>query len=221
MKNKHPDQEPAGDQKMKKAPGPGNGPGQEGSGPGPKIKFSPIELLMLGIIAATFISINFLFPPQARAVYEVSLGYLQEMALIVPPVFIMMGLFEVWVPKSFIQKYMGREAGFRGVALAFVFGTIPTGPVYIAFPIAAAMLKKGARIMNIAVFLGTWAAAKLPQLMVELKFLGLSFTVLRFSLTITSIIMIGFIVEWLITKKEKQEAALEGRQSTKSPSWKA
>lgn len=198
MKNKHPNSNQVNSQEKKQEVG-GNGP--EAQGPG--IKYSPKEILILSIIAAIFVLINFLFPPQARAVYEVSLGYLQEMALIIPPVFILMGLFEVWVPKSFIQKYMGREAGIRGMLLAFVFGTLPTGPVYIAFPLAAAMFKKGARIMNITIFLGTWAAAKLPQLMIELQFLGASFTLLRFVLTLLSVIAIGFIVEKLIAKSEK------------------
>ncbi len=167
-------------------------------------KVSTKELAVLGIMAAVFIFINFWFPPQASDVYSFSLDYLQEMALIIPPVFILMGLFEIWVPKSFIQKYMGKEAGFKGILLAFVFGTIPTGPVYIAFPIAAAMLKKGARLMNITIFLGTWAAAKLPQLMIELKFLGASFTALRFVLTVLSVIIIGFLVELIMLKKQEQ-----------------
>jgi hypothetical protein len=33
------------------------------------------------------------------------------------------------------------KAGARGLILAFVFGTIPTGPIYIAFPIAVKTLK--------------------------------------------------------------------------------
>ncbi len=193
------------DQRMNK-PVPGNG-GQIKTGPAPGGQdrrqgpagpmFSRKELFLLGAMAAIFIAIYFLYPPQARAVYDVSLSYLQEMALIIPAVFILMGLFEVWVPKSFIQKYMGSGAGFKGALLAFVFGTIPTGPIYIAFPIAAAMHRKGARLMNVTIFLGVWAAAKLPQLMVELKFLGPSFTALRFILTVISVFIIGYLLEKL------------------------
>ncbi len=177
----------------------------------PEAKASPKELALVGLMAAIFLFIHFLYPPQAVEVYSISLNYLKEMVLIIPPVFILMGLFQVWVPKSFIQKYMGKEAGFKGAALAFVFGTIPTGPVYIAFPIAAGMLKKGARIMNINIFLGTWAAAKLPQLLIELKFLGPAFTALRFVLTVTSVVIIGFLVETLMLKKENQELSAAGK----------
>lgn len=173
------------------------------SGPGGKTKAR--QFAILGVIGIIFILINFLFPLQAQGVYSVSLSYLQEMVFIIPPVFILMGLFEVWVPKEFIQKYLGKEAGIKGIALAFVFGTIPTGPIYIAFPIAAAMLRKGARLMNIVVFLGIWAAAKLPQLMVEIKFLGPAFTALRLVLTVGSVVAIGFLVEYFMRRKEHGE----------------
>ncbi len=193
--------ENGGQAKPGPAPG-GQGRGQEPAGP----MFSRKEFFLLGAMVAIFIAIYFLYPPQARAVYDVSLSYLQEMALIIPAVFILMGLFEVWVPKSFIQKYMGSGAGFKGAVLAFVFGTIPTGPIYIAFPIAAAMHRKGARLMNVTIFLGIWAAAKLPQLMVELKFLGPAFTALRFVFTVISVFIIGYLLEKL-AGQEKMDSA--------------
>lgn len=165
-------------------------------------KFIPVA-----VMGFVFLLIGFLLPTQAKDVYAVSLSYLQEMILIIPPVFILMGLFEVWVPKSFIQQYMGNESGAKGILLAFVFGTIPTGPIYIAFPIAAALLKKGARLMNVVIFLGIWAAAKIPQLMMEIKFLGLAFTATRFVLTVSSVIIIGYLVEFFSNKKMLEEKA--------------
>jgi hypothetical protein len=37
---------------------------------------------------------------------------------------------------------------------------------------AASLIRKGASITNMVLFLGSWAALKIPQLMVEIKFLG-------------------------------------------------
>jgi len=182
---------------------------RQGPEPKPDDKGSLRGLIPLGGMAVLFVLIHYLFPLQAGEVYSISLSYLQEMAFIIPPVFILMGLFEVWVPKTFIQKYMGRTAGIKGLALAFVFGTIPTGPLYIAFPLAAALLRKGARLMNVVIFLGIWAAAKLPQLMVEIKFLGPAFTALRLVLTVGSAICIGFLVEYFLHGKELQETSVK------------
>lgn len=167
----------------------------------PKTVISPREIALLAGMGILFVAINFIFPAHAGNVYSISLSYLQEMALIIPPVFILMGLFEVWVPKSFIQKYMGEGAGIKGLGLAFIFGTIPTGPVYVAFPIAAGLLRKGARMMNVVVFLGVWAAAKLPQLMVEFKFMGPAFTALRLALTLLAVVAMGFLMERFMQEK--------------------
>ena len=60
---------------------------------------------------------------------------------------------------------------------------------------SASLLKKGASISNMVIFLGSWAALKIPQLLVEIKFLGGAFTLLRFVLTFTVIIIIGMIME--------------------------
>jgi uncharacterized membrane protein YraQ (UPF0718 family) len=58
---------------------------------------------------------------------------------------------------------------------------------------------------NIVIFLGSWAALKIPQLLVEMKFLGFSFTILRFVLTFTSIVIIGSFMEYIFQGKPKIE----------------
>jgi len=63
---------------------------------------------------------------------------------------------------------------------------------------AASLLKKGARISNMIIFLGAWAALKIPLLLVEAKFLGISFTSLRFILTLAAITLIGMFIEYLL-----------------------
>ena len=51
------------------------------------------------------------------------------------------------------------------------------------------------------IFLGSWAALKIPQLMVEVEFLGIGFTLLRFVLTVTALVLEGALMEVLIKKK--------------------
>ena len=72
----------------------------------------------------------------------------------------------------------------------------------VAFPLAAAMLKKGARVANMIVFLTAWACIKLPQEMVELQFMGLEFTLLRFSLTAVAAVLMGLLTEKLMKTGE-------------------
>lgn len=131
--------------------------------------------------------------------------YFKEMALIMLPVFILMGLMEIWIPKDKIQKWVGSGSGIKGIGISIALGTLPTGPLYVAFPMTAALIRKGASFTNMVVFLGSWAALKIPQLMVEIKFLGLSFTLLRFVLTLIALLLIGMLMEKILHKYPDQD----------------
>lgn len=150
------------------------------------------------ILAILFLLLAFWAPEIANRSAVVSFNYLKEMALVLPPVFILMGLLEVWVPKEKIKQLIGSKSGIKGMFFAFLMGTLPTGPLYLAFPMAGSLLNKGARVSNIVIFLGAWAAIKVPQLIAETEFLGLQFTALRFILTLTAVIIIGLIMERLV-----------------------
>jgi uncharacterized membrane protein YraQ (UPF0718 family) len=139
-------------------------------------------------------------PDSARQSSGVLWDYFTEMILILPPVFVLMGLMDVWIPKKKIQKWLGKDSGLKGGFLSVVLGTLPTGPLYVAFPMAAALIRKGASITNIVLFLGSWAALKIPQLMVEIKFLGLSFAAARFVLTLAALTVTGLIMKSLLDK---------------------
>ena len=94
------------------------------------------------------------------------------------------------------------------ITIALALGTLPTGPLYVAFPMTATLIRKGASITNMVIFLGSWAALKIPQLMVEIKFLGLSFTLLRFGLTLLALALVGFLME-IILRRNPDKAWLE------------
>ena len=77
--------------------------------------------------------------------------------------------------------------------------------MYVAFPIAAELLRKKASLSNVIMFLGVWASLKIPQLGIEAQFIGLKFSILRFIFTLTSIFIIEFIMEKKIDLKEFKE----------------
>lgn len=124
--------------------------------------------------------------------------FLAEMLLILPAVMVLMGLFSVWVPKETVVKYLGKTAGIKGIFLAIIFGALPTGPLYIAFPMAGALVRKGARVSNVIIFLSAWACIKIPQEMVELQFLGTKFMAARLILTVIFVIIMGLLIERIV-----------------------
>lgn len=152
------------------------------------------------LIGLVFIVLAIFAPTTALQSTQVTWDYFKEMALIIPPVFLLMGLMEVWIPKDKIQKWLGSGSGIRGGLISLLLGTLPTGPLYVAFPMAATLLRKGASISNVVMFLGSWAALKIPQLMVEIKFLGIPFTGLRFGLTLVALVIMGLIIEAVLNR---------------------
>jgi len=68
-------------------------------------------------------------------------------------------------------------------------------------PLAAELLRKRASISNIVIFLGVWGSLKIPQIGVEIKFLGLKFAFLRAVLILISVTIIGLIIEGTVERK--------------------
>ncbi|PEE25936.1 hypothetical protein CON98_33275, partial [Bacillus toyonensis] len=77
-----------------------------------------------------------------------------------------------WVKKETLMKYMGKNSGVYGILFSLLLGGIAAGPLYVAFPIAALLLQKGASIRYIVFFLGVWTTAKLPILVYEFSSFG-------------------------------------------------
>jgi len=166
-----------------------------------------MDYILLGatlIVAATILLI---FPDRVDIVTTTSWAYFLEMMLILPAVMVVMGLFTVWVSKETVVKYLGKTSGIKGIFLAPLFGTLPTGPLYLAFPMASSLIKKGARISNIVIFLSAWACIKIPQEMVELQFLGPKFMVSRLVLTIIFVTIMGVFIERIIGWSDKKNSS--------------
>ncbi len=115
-----------------------------------------------------------------------------------------MGLMEAWVPKTKIQKWLGNGSGIRGAVISVALSTLPTGPLYVAFPMTASLIRKGASITNMVLFLGSWVALKILQLMVEIRFLSVSFTIPRFVLTLMALLLIGLLMDKILDKSSDQ-----------------
>lgn len=152
-------------------------------------------VLSLLVTSGVFFAAGHFFPGRIGASLDTVKTYGMDMAVIFPPILVLMGLADVWIPRRLIESYLGQQSGWKGVLLSMFLGTLPTGPLFIAFPIAGEMLRKGARVANVVVFLGAWASLKMPQVGVEIQFLGLRFAGLRVLFTIFAVLSIGFITE--------------------------
>ncbi len=128
-----------------------------------------------------------------------------EMLSVIPPIFVLLGLLDVWVPREKIIKHLGEESGFKGIVLSFVLGAAAAGPLYGAFPIAAVFMKKGVKFSNVLIFIGAWSTTKIPMFMFEMGALGVGFALLRLAINIPGILVMALLLEKM-TGKDQREA---------------
>ncbi|MBU1020499.1 MAG: permease [Firmicutes bacterium] len=160
-----------------------------------KNKFLVISMIMLIVI--TFID----YTLSIKALEE-SANQIWIMLMIVPPIFILIGLFDVWVPRETVVSLMGENSGIKGMALAFFLRALSAGPTISAFPLAIIMIRKGAKYSNVLFFLMVWGSLKLPIVFFQITTIGLKFSMI-INLTMLVVFIIGSVImEKVFTKEE-------------------
>lgn len=163
-----------------------------------KFRFFLITALAIGIITLIDREIGM----KAIETFNFSL---REMILVIPPVFILLGLLDVWVPKEVMVKYMGEGSGIVGVIISIFIGSAAAGPLYGAFPVAAVFMKKGVKLSNILVFIGAWSTTKIPMFLFELNSLGPKFALTRLAINIPGILIIAYTIPKLLKEEEIED----------------
>ena len=142
------------------------------------------------------------FPATGIKAFQITGKNALEMLLVIPPIFILLGLLDVWVKKETMIKLMGEKSGFIGILIAFVLGSAAAGPLYAAFPVAAMLMKKGSKFSNVLIFVGAWSTTKIPLLLFEASSMGMKFMLLRFAIDLPVIAAIALITRRLIKQQE-------------------
>lgn len=168
------------------------------------IKKYKVSILMVGIL----VLMNIIVPYKGREATSITMSNISEMLKVIPPIFIMLGLLDVWVPREKMIKYMGDNSGMVGILIAFLLGSAAAGPLYAAFPVAGTLLKKGANFSNVLIFIGAWSTTKIPLLLFEASSLGWEFTIVRLIINIVGILVIANITDKMLNKEDKDEIVL-------------
>lgn len=137
-----------------------------------------------------------------------------EMASFLPAMFVLVGLFDVWVPRATVERHLGRGAGAAGVFWVVLLATLQAGPLYAAFPVAVALWRKGCTPANVFIYLGAFSAMKIPMLTFEVGFLGWQFSLARTALTLPVFIALGYLLERLLPPEYSvaEPAAVGGKR---------
>jgi uncharacterized membrane protein YraQ (UPF0718 family) len=125
-------------------------------------------------------------------------SFLIEMASVLSPMFLLVGLFDIWVPRKIIERYAGLRSGMRAVPWMILLATVQAGPLYVAFPVALELWRKGCAPRNVFIYLGAFSAMKIPMLTFEVAFLGWRFSLARTLISIPVFVALAVAMEKLL-----------------------
>lgn len=95
---------------------------------------------------------------------------------------------------SSISKLIGGESGLLGITIAAVVGSVTLIPGFVAFPLAAALLKGGAGYPQIAALISTLMGVGIITLPTEIKYFNKSTAILRNGLSFAVAILFTFVI---------------------------
>lgn len=101
------------------------------------------------------------------------------------------GLIPLLVKKETVTRWLGREAGLKGLLLGGLAGALVPGGPYVYFPLAATLMLSGAEIGTAIAFVtakNLWTLSRLPM---EVALLGPKITVIRYVVTFVFPVILG------------------------------
>lgn len=159
------------------------------------------------LLLAVNMLVLLLWPTVGISSLEITWDNIKEMLAVIPPIFILLGLLDVWVERETMMKYTGRGSGLKGLFISFMLGSAAAGPLYAAFPVGALMLKKGSSLFNVFIFIGAWATTKIPLLTFEIASLGFEFTMIRLVVNIAGVIFVAWLIDRFFAPAKENKAA--------------
>ena len=147
----------------------------------PKPSSSPPKLKFLAIAAfAAFLlgSLALAYQPGIDIGRDF-LTYLWRMIRVLPCVFILIGLFDVWVKTETIERHLGEDSGPAAHLWAILLSGTALGGMHVALPIAHALYQKRAKLSVVMTFVSCGSICRIPMVAFEASYLGWRFTLIR------------------------------------------
>jgi uncharacterized membrane protein YraQ (UPF0718 family) len=109
--------------------------------------------------------------------------------------FALAGLAQVLIPRDSVSRWLGTEAGFRGVLVGCAVGGVFPGSPYAAFPMVAVLYKSGASLGAVVGFVCAWSLWSVSRLPVEIALIGAKPALVRYVLTLVVPPLAGLAAE--------------------------
>ena len=110
-------------------------------------------------------------------------GTLRRNLLLLLLGFILAGLAQVLIPRELITRWLGDQAGFRGILIGCVAGGLVPGAPYATFPLVASLYEAGASMGAVVGFVTAWALWSVSRLPIEIALIDPRPALIRYAVT--------------------------------------
>lgn len=128
--------------------------------------------------------------------------FMIQIVKLLPFVFILIGLFEVWVKRETIEKHLGENSGFISFIWGILLAGTTVGGLYVALPVAHSLYLKGARTSVVLTYISAGAICRVPMTLFEAGFLGWKFTLIRLTVSIPLVIISSVLLGRYLDRHE-------------------
>jgi len=105
--------------------------------------------------------------------------------------FLLAGLISSLISPDMASKWLGKEAGWKGPFFGALMGAVVPGGPFFFYPLMATLLTSGANLGTMLSFVASkslWNVARIP---IEIAFVGIELTVIRFLVTFLIPVLVG------------------------------
>jgi len=119
---------------------------------------------------------------------------LLTMLQLLPCAFVLIALFDVWVRRETVERHFGQGSGLRGYLWVILLAGMTVGGLYVAFPVAYSLFRKGAKLSVVFAYVGLAGVCRIPMTVFEATFMGGRFTAVRLAVSIPLVIVSSMIL---------------------------
>ncbi len=108
---------------------------------------------------------------------------------------VLTGMLQVLISPEWIQRWLGRSAGSRGIFIAFVAGILTPGGPMVSFPMMAVFYQSGVSLSALVTYITSWSLFGFQRVLAwEMPFMGPRFVAARVLPTLALPIVAGYLV---------------------------
>lgn len=110
------------------------------------------------------------------------------------PMVLIVGILLTFITPTMISKVLGKDAGWFGILIGLVVGSVSFLPSFVAFPLGGTLIQNGAGYSQVAIFLASAMSLGIASIVIEIKYFNSKMTIMRNLLALIGSLAFAIII---------------------------